>query len=45
MKKYLGKVKNLISSFLGFDVQQVLRAENARIDVLSKLVVSLPSDL
>lgn len=45
MKKYLGKGKDLISSFQSFKIQQVARAENAGIDTLLKLVASLPSDL
>lgn len=45
MKKYLGKVKNLTSSFQIFDIQQVPTAKNARVDALSKLAVSLPSNL
>lgn len=45
MKKYLDKVKDLISLFLSFDVQHVLRAENTSTDALSKLVESLPFDL
>ena len=45
IKKYLQKVKDLISIFLSFDIQQVSRADNVRIDALSKLAVLLPADL
>ena len=45
MKRYLQKVKNLTSTFLSFDVQQVPRTDNAKMDALSKLVALLPTDL
>ena len=45
MKKYLQKVKDLISVFLSFDIQQVSRLDNARADTLSKLAVLLPTNL
>lgn len=45
MKKYLGKVKGLIESFQGFDIQQVPRAKNAKAKALSKLVALLSLDL
>lgn len=41
MKKYLDKVKYLVSLFLSFDVLQVPRIENAMTDALSKLAASL----
>ena len=45
MKRYLKKIKDLVSSFVSFDVQQVPREENARADALSKLAASLSTDL
>ena len=45
IKSYLQKVRQLISTFKSFEIQQVLRAENAQVDALSKLAASLPSEL
>ncbi|XP_073105175.1 uncharacterized protein [Elaeis guineensis] len=45
MKKYLQKIKDLILTFLSFDIQQVLKADNTRVDTLSKLAALLPTDL
>ena len=44
MKRYLQKIKDLISIFWSFDIQQVFRVDNAKADVLSKLAVLLPID-
>lgn len=40
MKKYLGKAKDLTTTFQGFNIWQVLRAENAKTNALSKLLPS-----
>ena len=45
MKRHLYKVKNLIFIFIGFDNQQVLRSQNSRANLLSKLVTSALGDL
>ncbi|XP_073112308.1 uncharacterized protein [Elaeis guineensis] len=45
MKRYIQKVKDLTSSFLSFDVQQVPKEKNARANALSKLAASLSADL
>lgn len=42
INKYVGKMKDLTSSFSSFDFQQVPRTKNARIDALLKLKASLP---
>ena len=39
MKKYLDKVRSLISAFSDFDIQQISRIENSRADLLSKLAI------
>ena len=45
MKRYLQKVRDLTSTFLSFDIQQVPRADNAKTYALSKLAALLPIDL
>lgn len=45
IKRYFGKVKDLISLFQRFDIQQVPKAKDVKANVLSKLVASLSSDL
>ena len=45
MIKYLQKVKDLASTFSKFKIQQVPRSKNSRMDLLSKLVTSTPSEL
>ena len=45
MKKYLQKVKDVTLSFLSFDIQQVPRMKNARVDVLSKFAALWPTNL
>ena len=45
MKRYFQNVKNLTSSFLSFDIQQIPKAENVRMDAPSKLAASLPANL
>ncbi|XP_073098843.1 uncharacterized protein [Elaeis guineensis] len=44
MKRYLQKVKDLTSIFLSFDIQQISRTDNTKVDALSKLMVLLPTD-
>ncbi|XP_073117061.1 uncharacterized protein [Elaeis guineensis] len=44
MKRYLQKVKDLNLTFLSFNIQQVLRMDNAKMDALSKLMALLPTD-
>lgn len=45
MKKYVSKAKELIESFQGFDIRQVLKTKNVKADALLKLVAFLLSDL
>ncbi|XP_073116196.1 uncharacterized protein [Elaeis guineensis] len=44
MKRYLQKIKNLTLIFLSFDIQQVPKVDNAKVNVLSKLATLLPTD-
>lgn len=37
MGRYLEKIKELTPSFLSFEIVQIFRMENARVDLLSKL--------
>ena len=39
------KVRQIISTFKSFKIQQVLRVENVQADALSKLAAFLPSEL
>lgn len=43
--KYLQKVKDLVSTFHSFEIQQLPREENSQANLLSKLVTSIPIDL
>ena len=45
MKKYLEKVRSLISVFNNFDIQQISKMENARANLLSKLATLAPNEL
>ena len=45
MAKYLEKVKELVSAFSSFDIRQILRLENTRADLLSKLAMLAPAEL
>ena len=43
--EYLQKMKDPTPVFTDFDIRQVLRSENSRADLLSKLATSAPRDL
>ena len=45
MAKYLKKVKELIPTFSSFNIRQILRMENTRADLLSKLAMLAPVEL
>ena len=45
MAKYLEKVKELIPTFSSFNIRQILRLENTRADLLSKLATLAPTEL
>ena len=45
MIKYLQKVKDLVSNFTTMNIQQILRVENVRADLLSNLTALGVADL
>ena len=45
MAKYLEKVKEIIPTFGSFEIKQILRAENIRADLLSKLATLALAEL
>ena len=45
MAKYLEKVKELVPAFSSFNIKQILRMENIRADLLSKLATLAPAEL
>ncbi|XP_043725697.1 uncharacterized protein LOC122672260 [Telopea speciosissima] len=45
MTQYMSKVRNLITEFINFQIQQVPRAQNASADTLSRLATSEFQDL
>lgn len=45
MKQYLQKVRKITQTFYNFNIQQILRKENARANILSKLATSVPNSL
>ena len=45
MMKYLQKIKDLISKFESFEIQQISKLENSHADLFSKLATLAPSEL
>ena len=45
MAKYLEKIKELVPAFSSFNIRQILRLENIRADLLSKLAMLAPAEL